>query len=244
MISLSLLDCSQTDSTARKTQRIDRLSVPPGIAIQDPSGPPKPGRTGLYYKRCQYLYRPKFICANRACRRMIKSFYDPDRFEFSFDSYGSCEVHPLAKANPKYAAAVRKAKWLRGSTTTPAKEQMRDRQWDLRDAFGRNRDQMSEEETEELFSMEPEAWSNYIVQIGGYCPEQHWKRCPGCGGDVIRVGSNFRIPGKRNDKGWREVKKMIRDGVDMVARFSHCATFEDHKKMEEQLRRDQAKAED
>jgi len=54
------------------------------------------------------------------------------------------------------------------------------------------------------------------------------KRCPGCGGGVIRVGSNFRVPKRNDEKAWKEIEAMIEEGVDMVARFSACATIEAH----------------
>lgn len=56
-------------------------------------------------------------------------------------------------------------------------------------------------------------------------------RCPSCGKDAVRVGSNFRIPPRKDDKAWRLIDDMIATGEDMDASFSPCPTIEDHKKM-------------
>lgn len=55
------------------------------------------------------------------------------------------------------------------------------------------------------------------------------KRCPGCAEDAVPVGSNFRIPARKDEKGWREVEKWIEAGEDLVAKFVCCVTVEQHK---------------
>jgi hypothetical protein len=55
------------------------------------------------------------------------------------------------------------------------------------------------------------------------------KRCPGCGQNAIPVGSNLRIPVKKDKKGWRQVEAWIEAGADLEAKFVSCATVEQHK---------------
>jgi hypothetical protein len=55
------------------------------------------------------------------------------------------------------------------------------------------------------------------------------KRCPGCGQNAIPVGSNLRIPAKKDKKGWRQVEAWIEAGADLEAKFVSCATVEQHK---------------
>lgn len=64
----------------------------------------------------------------------------------------------------------------------------------------------------------PDSWFINIV-----------KRCPGCGQDAVPVGSNFRIPAKKDKKGWRQVEAWIEAGEDLEAKFVLCATVEQHK---------------
>jgi len=66
--------------------------------------------------------------------------------------------------------------------------------------------------------------------MGCMC-ETNGKRCSGCGGATTRVGSNFWIPKKEGDKAWKEIEEMIESDVDMLARFSVCATVEKHDEM-------------
>ena len=54
------------------------------------------------------------------------------------------------------------------------------------------------------------------------------KRCPGCGEGATPVGSNFRVPKRRDEKGWRKVEVWIEEGRDLVATFVNCATVEQH----------------
>ena len=45
------------------------------------------------------------------------------------------------------------------------------------------------------------------------------------------MGSNFRIPKKRDEKAWKEIQEMIKWRKDIVAKFEFCATMEEHEKM-------------
>jgi hypothetical protein len=64
-------------------------------------------------------------------------------------------------------------------------------------------------------------------------PEINMLRCPSCGKGAERVSSNFRIPRKKNNKAWKVIEEMIERGEDMVAKFSFCATVEEHERMVE-----------
>lgn len=56
-------------------------------------------------------------------------------------------------------------------------------------------------------------------------------RCPSCGKDAVRVGSNFRIPPRKDNKAWRLIDDIIAAGEDMDALFSPCPTIEEHKEI-------------
>ncbi|EAW11921.1 uncharacterized protein ACLA_006790 [Aspergillus clavatus NRRL 1] len=209
---------------------INELRVPPEYAIQNPEYPYS-GRTSLYYTRCQYHYRPKFICPQPQCRRMVKPFYDPDRLSYDFDPYGSLTVRPLPSANPDFAAALERDRWS-SRRATPAQIALWERGGDLREKASVDGRGLTCEEAEELRSMDADVWWTRLITIGNRA-ESHEKRCPSCGRGVVRVGSTFRIPGKRDEKGWRRVERWTAEGTDMVARFSYCATVQEHAKMVE-----------
>ncbi|KAI0266056.1 hypothetical protein BC834DRAFT_969585 [Gloeopeniophorella convolvens] len=64
------------------------------------------------------------------------------------------------------------------------------------------------------------------------CPELWWRvlepRCPGCGGTGVAVGSTFRAPGARDDKGWARVERMLDEGE----KFSYCMTEEEEEELQ------------
>ncbi|KAF4541333.1 DNA-directed rna polymerase [Lasiodiplodia theobromae] len=211
---------------------------------------PSSGRTGLHYSRCQNHHRPKFICPRPTCRRSVKPFYDPDRFRYRLDEYGLWEAEPRPEANPLYAQSVRNARLIdrckkKGETLRRRREELEKRMdrvvpgghvavvphLPLRNDEGWG--DLSVEEREEFALLEPEVWR---VRVVGTQNGEHLKRCPSCAGEVLRVGSTFRIPGKRDEKGWKEVERMIGEGVDMVARFSYCWTQEAYAKALEELK--------
>lgn len=104
---------------------------------------------------------------------------------------------------------------------------------------------LNEEERERLRKYEPDLWWRQVITIPSYGVgiEETLVRCPNCGESAIRVGSNFRVPKKTDEKGWREVKDMIERGEDMVARFSVCSTVEMHEEMVEEAQMRLAKKE-
>lgn len=97
---------------------------------------------------------------------------------------------------------------------------------------------LTEEELAYVKEREPEEWWTEIAATPQVYREDagHLMRCPSCGKGALAVGSNFRIPAKKDERGWKKVEKMIEDGEDMVAKFSPCATFEEHEKMVERAR--------
>ena len=55
---------------------------------------------------------------------------------------------------------------------------------------------LSEEDIVWLKRHDPEAWWTPVIGMG----DEHHKRCPSCGEKGVRVGSNFRVPRKKDDK--------------------------------------------
>ena len=101
---------------------------------------------------------------------------------------------------------------------------------------GLEKEDMSVEQIERLKKYEPELWWRQVTAL-------NLVRCSNCGGTAVRVGSNFRIPKKTDEKGWREVEEMFRSGEDMVAKFSFCSTIEGHEEMVEEAQMRLAKKE-
>jgi hypothetical protein len=81
---------------------------------------------------------------------------------------------------------------------------------------------LSDEDLAWLRQYDPEAWWTRLVGLG----HDHAKRCPCCGGPGVRVGSNFRVPARKDEKGWKELERMVGQGVDMLAEFEFCPTVE------------------
>jgi hypothetical protein len=80
---------------------------------------------------------------------------------------------------------------------------------------------------------EPEAWWRTIFSPSrdSMCPTENLKHCPSCGKAALPVGSNFRIPKRKDGKERGAIENMIKAGEDMVAKFSPCATSEGWKDM-------------
>jgi hypothetical protein len=99
---------------------------------------------------------------------------------------------------------------------------------------------VSAEELATLKAGDPEMWWTDLVRSGqpdAQVAATHNIRCPSCGDRAVRVGSTFEIPPQKDDKSWRNIERMIQSGEDMVARFSSCATVEEHKDMVEEALR-------
>lgn len=165
---------------------------------------------------------------------MVKPFYDAEKREYEFGPWGSWAVRPRPERDGAFTECVRERKGRlgrsKGGVMTERDEEMEE--WDYRFVRGR---EYGDEELGRMREADPEAWWMDVVRIGPGRGERHWKRCPSCGGQVVRVGSTFKIPARRDEKGWREVERMIEEGVDMVARFSYCMTFEEHDRAMEKL---------
>lgn len=83
---------------------------------------------------------------------------------------------------------------------------------------------------------QPDLWWTELVEgfpYPGKESKMHRKRCPSCGQAVVRVGSNFRVPKRGDEKAWGEIEKMIEEEVDLEAKFSSCWTIEEHEVMVE-----------
>jgi hypothetical protein len=211
-----------------------------------------PGREGLYYNYCQSLHRPKFVCAKSTCRRMVKPFYDPERHEYGIDNYQGWEVRPLRERHAEYAATVRRARSLGSHCRVNTEKQkeiaaLRRRweaaKWSYLQSEGEKSEPLTQQEMHELKMWDPEVWWTRITEGTSIRRElgteaasirQDRKRCPSCSGEVIRVGSNFRVPKKSNNKAWCGIVEMIKSREDLEAKFSMCWTAEAHKKKAEQ----------
>jgi hypothetical protein len=192
-------------------------------------------RTGLYYRACMSSYRPKFICPKPTCRRSIKPVYDPDRFEYKISEFQDWTVRPLEKHSPGLAAAYQfqrnYCKLLKQEDAQAAAfRRLRQIHWD---EHWNDQISLTDEEFEFIKARDPELWWTEFIwrprANGG--PPGHRARCPSCGESAVRVGSNFRIPKKRDEKAWKEIQEMIKWGEDIVAKFEFCATMEEHEKM-------------
>jgi hypothetical protein len=178
-------------------------------------------------------YRPKFFCPEPTCRRSIKPFYDPDRFEYEISEFQEWRVRPLPSYSPGIAEAYRAVNrfWSMSRKNQATEELLTCRR------LGRKHynepSSLSEEEYEYLKARSPSMWWKPIFEAPRELdqPGTNMVRCPSCGKSAIRVGSNFRIPKKKDEKAWKEIEKMIEKGEDMVAMFSFCATVEQYEKM-------------
>ena len=197
--------------------------------------PPNPeqqpeGRAGLYFNQCMSSYGPKFICPERPCRRSIKPVYDPDRFEYDISEWQDWRVRPLW-TSPELVEVRRNSNRLHSRQSVLNGEKAAFEK--LRNQYYNDPSSLSEEERDFVKKNDPEAWWRTVVST-----KRVWwqvtvnlKRCPSCGKEALRVGSNFRIPKRKDEKAWREIEDMIREGEDMVAKFSPCATSEEWKNM-------------
>ncbi|GME65244.1 hypothetical protein ACLA_006790 [Neofusicoccum parvum] len=192
-------------------------------------------QSALRYARCRYPYRAKFVCAQPGCRRSIKPVYDPSRFEHRFGDRGEWRVRPLRRGeDPRRERAVLDM-LARATGETRACWSRRER----RRVAGRRFAELDGEVGRGLDCgrLTKEEFRDYRASCPKYVGDLlEWdfssrKRCPSCGGDAVPVGSNFRIPGKRDEKGWKRAERMLKEGV----RFSFCPTVEDYEKMMEKL---------
>lgn len=75
----------------------------------------------------------------------------------------------------------------------------------------------------EKYSFTPEE----LEQLRQVSPTFHWKdmrgnaHCPGCGKEGRPVGGTFRPCAKTDEKGWKQIEKMLEGGED----FSYCMTY-------------------
>lgn len=231
--------------TKRSSQRIDEVESDPfaKTRIRDPKLPQtEHGRTGLAYSRCQYPYRPKFMCPKKSCRRSVKPFYDPSRYIYCVDDFGKWEIGPLKREDNAHYDRALAAMIFRLTDEHQPSRKLRRR------VMAARYDELDEKIGDG--SMEPHQWlkgENWDDWKTLYWHRSTWlkvtvvngdtgKRCPSCGGGAIRVGSNFRVPGRRDERGWKKVDRLVEEGVNLEARFSPCATFGMHRKMVEKLR--------
>lgn len=204
----------------------------------------------MYYDRCQSSYRPKFICARKECRRGFKPFFDEEKAEYRIDEWQNWKVRPLPERNEGVREALENGREMdRKSGRNPeiaAKRRnvvkLETRYFHTALAGGGREDQTGEErqmkeltpvELQWLRSNDPNMWWIEINRnpLTNWEADAHAKRCPGCGKEGLKVGSNFRIPAKKDEKAWKRIEEMIENGNDLVAKFSVCATSEIHEDM-------------
>ncbi|OCT52420.1 hypothetical protein CLCR_10346 [Cladophialophora carrionii] len=220
---------------------------------RNPDPRPMPsGRTNLRFRSCETPHRPKFICLSRSCRRLFKPFFDPARFDYRVDR-NEWSVRPRWDVTPELRAAGRlnasalppatrrRMHELRGRLDAiESQKQQHPRSSsgggggdDDDDAGGDGGDgkgdgdslepgPLSDDDLAWLRDHDPEVWWTRVVGVG----HDHAKRCPGCGGSGVRVGSNFRVPARKDERAWKELERMVSQGVDMLAEFEFCPTVE------------------
>jgi len=176
-------------------------------------------------------YRLKFICPEPTCRRSIKPVYDPDKFEYKISEFQDWTIRPLKKRSPGLTAAYLNSSRMKSSSNQGSVElatfkALQQKQWD-------DPALLSGGEFEFLQARDPEMWWAEVIRIPRMSgiPEINMLRCPSCGKGVNRVGSNFRIPRKRDEKAWKGIEERIERGEDTVAKFSFYATVEEHERM-------------
>lgn len=153
---------------------------------------------------------------------MIKPVYNPENYEYQFTDFQEWSVRP--KNDPGLAAAYQARNRLRGVAHAEEKSKVYELQ---------RKEDLTAEETEFLKERDPDMWWTDVIKRpyrdeAGVCI----LRC-GCGGEVVRVGSNFRIPKQKDEMAWKEIERMIAEGIDMDAKFSCCPTVEEYKRMVE-----------
>jgi hypothetical protein len=207
---------------------------------RDRTTPFLPGRTSLYYNSCQSTYRPKFICSRKSCRRGVKPVYAPDRLQYEVSKWGDWKVRPRAELNPEFKETCKNSFLRSGARVERDPERAEIRKlWNVFLANDGQEEEMAAEDIDVLRRYDPELWWVDVVRLPRCYDEVgvNMKRCPGCGGDVMRVGGQFRIPGKRDEKGWRVIEEWIERGVDLVAEFEACLSVEEHEEMVDEVLR-------
>jgi hypothetical protein len=194
------------------------------------------GRTGLYDKQCMSSYRPKFICPERQCRRSIKPIYDPERNEYDINEFQDWQVRPLESTSPEFAAARKNASRINSRTYTGTGKAVLA---EIQEKKFKDPRSLTEKEREYLRENDPQEWWELLVRGRSWNgkPLEHQIRCPSCGKTAVRVGSKFEIAGKNGEKAWKEIEGLIAAGEDMVAKFSGCATIQEHQEMVEEVQR-------
>lgn len=98
------------------------------------------------------------------------------------------------------------------------------------------RKDLNKEEMERSKGYEPDLWWRKVVTIPRYGTpaEERSLRCPNCEKSAMRVGSNFRIPRRTDEKGWRDIGEMIERWDDIVPKFSICSMVNVHEEMVEE----------
>jgi hypothetical protein len=199
---------SLTNSRTKEHIREKLLTMPWVPKHEPPSEPHDNGRKGLYSPICWSSYRPKFICPRRTCRRSIKPFYAPDINEYDISKGQTWKVRPLPERMLELEEALRR--WVTiGRKPPPQKlvERSYDEDKAQLAAFRTHPENFSDEEHEEVMWAHSEAW---FIEIK--------KRFPSRGQAAVPVGSNFQIPGKRDEKGCRQVEAWIDAGEALEIR--------------------------
>jgi hypothetical protein len=175
---------------------------------------------------------------------MVKPYFDEEKNEYRISELGDWSVRPLREHIAGLREAMSNENHLKRGRLNNVKERVEElkgrcRAIEERDWWGQQAGEgeevleLTEEEGAFLKKYDPEMWWTEILRISmtGSMSERIGKRCPGCAGVVVRVGSNFRIPKRTDEKAWKEIEGCIESEVDMVAKFSVCATVEKHNEM-------------
>ncbi|CAG8976095.1 hypothetical protein HYALB_00002373 [Hymenoscyphus albidus] len=165
------------------------------------------------------------------CRRSFKPCYDPAKFEYEISDFQDWSVRPLESCSLELKVAFKNEKRLRRKKNLETPETLA---FDtLRSRYYDDPMSLSLAEVAYVKAWDPcSHWTNLVTTPRFYQPGLGiCLRCPSCGKNGVRVGSNFRAPPRKDEKAWRLIGKMIATGEDMGAVFSSSPTIEEHKEM-------------
>lgn len=170
------------------------------------------------------------MCPKKSCRRSVKPFYDPSRYIYCVDDFGKWEIGPLKREDNAHYDRALAAMIFRLTDEHQPSRKLRRR------VMAARYDELDEKIGDG--SMEPHQWlkgEDWDDWKTLYWHRSTWlkvtvvngdsgKWCLSCGGGAIRVGSNFRVPGRRDERGWkkeRASKRVELAGDGLLGAFAH-----------------------
>jgi hypothetical protein len=99
----------------------------------------------------------------------------------------------------------------------PARREEKDRLMQIENMVLAGGTTISEEDMKEYKRSNPVLWWRPLSSL----------RCPGCGEQGIPVGSTFRAPPVKDNRGWAKVEELLKGGE----MFSYCLTREGEKEL-------------